>query len=307
LTQRSDLELKEAFLTEEWNVRLLHLRRELHKRLEKKERLIRGLEQDLAQASEFGRLREQADLLMVRLSQIQKGSARVELEDFEGKRRTITLDPALSPQKNAEKLYHKARKLERALPVMQSRLAKAMPEARSLRGKLDELDRAATPDQKNALLELLDLPSKTPRAPKKKQGKARTDSLKRQRSFWSGERLLIQVGRDDSENDRLTASARGNDLWFHVQNAPGSHVVVRIPKGRSASPPTLRDASLLAVHFSKLRGARRADVMYTPCKFVKRLRGSPGKVVVARHKTFSTVEDPVRLKELLNQQPQEAP
>ena len=45
--------------------------------------------------------------------------------------------------------------------------------------------------------------------------------------FTSSDGFEILVGRNNAQNDKLTLhTARGKDLWFHVQKAPGSHVVV---------------------------------------------------------------------------------
>src|SRR5690606_4501232 len=76
------------------------------------------------------------------------------------------------------------------------------------------------------------------------------------RRFVSIEGYPILVGRNNEQNDRLTMRvANGNDLWLHVGGGrPGSHVVIKLPKNKTASLQTLLDAGTLAVHFSKARG-----------------------------------------------------
>src|SRR5690606_7625268 len=69
--------------------------------------------------------------------------------------------------------------------------------------------------------------------------------------------------------------------FFHLDAAPGSHVVLRT-EGR-ADPPaeSLLDACELAVHFSKARRATTADVLVAPCKQVHKPPGAkPGLVQV---------------------------
>jgi predicted ribosome quality control (RQC) complex YloA/Tae2 family protein len=96
--------------------------------------------------------------------------------------------------------------------------------------------------------------------------------------------------------------ARGNDLWLHVGGGfAGSHVVVKLPKQKTASLETLLDAGQIAVHFSKARGAKTCEVLYTPRKFVGKQKGAPtGQVTVTRGKTILIGADPERLRRVLN-------
>ena len=76
---------------------------------------------------------------------------------------------------------------------------------------------------------------------------------------------------------------------------------MRLPKGKTASLETLLDAATLAVHFSKARGERRIDVVYTPKKHVRKPKGLPaGAVVPAQTKTITVLQDDVRLRRLLD-------
>src|SRR5690606_37581436 len=114
---------------------------------------------------------------------------------------------------------------------------------------------------------------------------------------------LILVGRDDRQNDRLTSRiARGNDLWLHVgRGYAGSHVVVRLPKGRTAILETLLDAATLAIHFSKVRGAELEEVLYTQAKNVRKAKGMPpGKVLASRTRSLRVRMEPDRLRRLLS-------
>jgi predicted ribosome quality control (RQC) complex YloA/Tae2 family protein len=108
------------------------------------------------------------------------------------------------------------------------------------------------------------------------------------------------VARSRRENERLTLSiARGNDHWLHLADWPGPHVVVRTPNGE-ISEGALLDAAHLAVHFSKLRGAEQADVIYTQCKNVRRLKGGGrGRVSHAGTKTLRVRMSADRLERLL--------
>ena len=113
--------------------------------------------------------------------------------------------------------------------------------------------------------------------------------------------LEIWVGRSDAGNDFLTTKlARGRDLFFHLDGAPGSHVILRT-EGRSDPPSeAVLDACELAVHFSKQRDATRADVHVVPIANVRKPRGAkPGLVTVHGGKTVHLRRTPERLARVL--------
>jgi predicted ribosome quality control (RQC) complex YloA/Tae2 family protein len=119
--------------------------------------------------------------------------------------------------------------------------------------------------------------------------------------YKTQEGLEIWVGRNDEGNDYLTTRlARGNDLFFHLEGYPGSHVVLRT-EGRTDPPPkSILDACELAVHYSKMKNADRADVHMAPIKNVKKPKGAkPGLVYVRSGKTVHLKRDPKRLQSIL--------
>ena len=93
------------------------------------------------------------------------------------------------------------------------------------------------------------------------------------RTFTSQSGARILVGRSARDNDELLRAARGNDLWLHVRAVQGSHVIVPDP-GEAPDPRTLRDAALLAAHFSSARGVAGAEVAWTRRKYVKKPKGA---------------------------------
>ena len=46
-------------------------------------------------------------------------------------------------------------------------------------------------------------------------------------SFLSPDGMLIQVGKNSVQNERLLKAAQGNDLWLHAKDIPAPRVVLR--------------------------------------------------------------------------------
>ena len=140
-----------------------------------------------------------------------------------------------------------------------------------------------------------------PRTTRRLAGREVPARLAPRRYRASGE-LEIWVGRSDEGNDFLTTRlASGLDLFCHVEDTPGSHVILRT--GGRADPPSeaVLDACELAVHFSKLRSADRVDVHVVPIKNVDKPRGAkPGLVYVHGGRSVRLRRSRARLARLLD-------
>ena len=278
-------------------------------RLQKK---VEGLREQLSMADRSSKLREEADLLLAYLHAIPRGAESIEVDDPLGDgTRVIELDPALPARAQADARYDKARRLEEGRAISAQRLGEAEAELEGLLRVAESV--ASLPDDDEPALRAIEAQlRKSGALPRAKPEPATKSSKQKQkdkthgenvRKFVSAEGYDILVGRDNQQNDRLSLRiAKGNDLWLHVGGGrPGSHVVVRLPKGKTASLETLLDAGTLAVHFSKARGERTIDVVYTFAKHVRKPKGLPaGAVVPSQTKTITVRLDEARLRRLLS-------
>jgi predicted ribosome quality control (RQC) complex YloA/Tae2 family protein len=143
--------------------------------------------------------------------------------------------------------------------------------------------------------------SHLPRTAAGKAGKGELPSRLRPKRYRTEDGLEIWVGRNDEGNDYLTTRlARGNDMFFHLEGYPGSHVVLRT-EGKT-DPPTksVLDACELAVHFSKMKNAGSADVHAAQIKDVKKPKGAKaGLVYVRGGKSIRLKRIPERLEKIL--------
>ena len=94
----------------------------------------------------------------------------------------------------------------------------------------------------------------------------------------------IWVGRNNFQNDRLTFRvANQYDLWFHTQEIPGSHVLLRLEPGAVASQADLQAAANLAAYYSKARQSEQVPVVYTEPKHVYKPKGVKPGMVIYKH------------------------
>jgi len=107
-------------------------------------------------------------------------------------------------------------------------------------------------------------------------------------------------GKHNIGNDYLLRRvARDNDLWFHAQGVPGSHVVLKVgPK--EPKRESIQEAATAAAYYSRGRGSSRIPVDYTEVKNVRRPKGAkPGMVTYFHQKTMMVRPDKEKVEKLL--------
>lgn len=278
----------------------------MNERLARERKGLAHARADLADGQTAARTRQLADCLMAQFHVLKRGQASVDVDDlFGGGRVTLALDPKLDPRANVDAWYGRARKLERKAENATTRIAELEPIVEALARAVAAVE-ALDASQTEALATFAaEFTKSKPRSPAKQDAKSKREAARDPyaglRRFRARSGAEILVGRTDRDNDRLTTRiARGNDVWLHLAHEAGSHVVLRLDKGKSASPEDLIDAALLAAHYSKRRGAARCEVMWTPRKYVRKPKGArPGAVLVERSKTLRIDLDAERLKAVL--------
>lgn len=270
--------------------------------------LVTKLEKERDEARDAELMRQEGELLKANVKNVKKGATSIKVMNYfaaEPVEIEIEIDPLTPVMDQARARFKRAKKLDRGLMAIETRLGAADGEAEAL-ARIKAALEAASPEDEDAL----DLAEKelgklgcAPREkvappPKKREKEASSGP----RQFFSRDGFEILVGRSNEENDRLTIRmARGNDLFFHVRGFPGSHVIVRSQPNKTVPLETLLDAGALAVHYSKVRGNSRADVSYTPRKYVRKPKGAkPGLVEIANEKTIRPDGDPERLSRILS-------
>lgn len=297
------------------------LQKAIRKERKNAKRRLDRLDAELAEADEVAALQRRGDLLKSALASVAPGAGEVTVRDWEtGADVVIPLDPTKSARGNLEAIFKRYHKLLR-------RLTKAGGQhdaARTWHDEVVALDerveslaaRAADPEAaaelaaiaaRPEIAKLLDRPAPAARAetpPRESLLPQRLRGVPRPllpRRYRSRDGLEIWVGRSDEANDYLsTRLATGKDLFFHLDGAPGSHVVLRT-EGRPDPPQeSVLDACELAVHFSKQKNASRADVHVVPIHNVKKPRGAKkGLVYVTGGKTVHLRRDEARLARVL--------
>ena len=236
--------------------------------------------QDLQKQLKQLRTREEA-LMADQRAGLEETGAADDLQQ-QGDALLCQLSPNRETIDRAQKLYGKARKLRRAVPALKERVQHHQSRLVLLEGSetfLEELTGADWDGLEARTQSLLDLREELDDllAPKRlrrrrRQGSRRVDPQPLEIRSQAG--LLIQVGRNHRQNDWISLRrARPGDLWFHAQECPGSHVVLKASAG-FADEEDVTLAADLAAWFSRARGNRRVAVVKAPVEHLQRIAGA---------------------------------
>jgi predicted ribosome quality control (RQC) complex YloA/Tae2 family protein len=252
---------------------------------------LRSKEREFAAAD---RLREYGDLILANTGLIKPGDSWFEGDNFFGGGRIrIRLDTQKSPAAQAELYYEQYRKAKTGLAEIRAEMKAGEREL----ARLEQcLSRALTETNPLVLQKLL----KAGGLKNGETGPGTAQDKKRPGLSFRRKDWLIIVGRDAAENDALLRRhVKGNDLWLHARDFPGSYVFIKQRSGKTVPLEILLDAGNLAIFYSKGRNNGGGDLFYTPVKYLRRAKNGPkGLVIPTQEKNLRITVDENRLKEL---------
>ncbi len=256
-------------------------------RLEKK---IAAQEIQLGEAENAEQQKLFGDLLMQEIYRIKKGDKKISAVDYSAvspEEHLISLDPMLTPSQNIQKYYREYKKKKNAQVMIQEQIRIAKEELKYAESIQACLDNALTSSDLAQIRQELSHWSYGRRLvsglkkPQTKKEKPRPTEL------FSPGGFSIYIGMNNFQNDSIsTTLAQKDDLWFHVKNYHGSHVLLRAVPDRDFSDEDIEFAASLAAYYSEVKLSNRVEVDVTRARFVKKPNGSkPGFVTYKNHQT----------------------
>ncbi|MBQ6981850.1 MAG: NFACT family protein [Synergistaceae bacterium] len=254
-----------------------------------RERHRDGLAKQLKECQEAEIFRRKGEAILSHLWEIPKRSENITLTDWDGEELSISLDPELSPSRNAERYFKRYRK------------AKGNPE--EIKAGLEAINAAITElKEQHSLLEAIDDPENFTEAVKDlaewiSPAKSQNRNPKRRKQENIPPHLSIKrdgvtilVGLSARGNRYVTLKiARPEDIWLHAHEMPGAHVIIRGLKREElegARRDILEYAAGLAAGHSSGKGAGSVPVDYTERKYV---RSVPGTIALVTYTNPGTL------------------
>lgn len=251
----------------------------------KRTKITRELEKSLGHEEE----RIQGEILTAFASQVEPGSRQVTLPNFyeDNRPETIQLNPDKTAIENAQDFFRRAKKRKRAVQLLEGERTAVKHDIEYLEGCLLIVDDAELKELEELRMELVQQEFLRARRKERHNPKKTANSASKYMRLQSSDGYQILVGRNNSQNDMLTfRRSQADDLWFHVKDQPGSHVVVR-SSGEEVPTTTIEEAAVVAAYFSKGRDSSNVAVDYTRIRHVWKPSGArPGFALYKEQKTL---------------------
>ena len=248
--------------------------------------------EELSSAERMEEFRRMGEAINANLYQLKKGMTEATLTDWndpDGGTITVPLDIKLTPGQNAQKYFKKYQKARSAREIAAQQRDKTLAEIDYLETMLLDVDKCVGESELEEIRQELVRTGYMKKTTSRKQQRQLPQS--KPYRYLSGDGIEILVGKNASQNDRITLGAKPEEMWLHAKDMPGSHVIIcaegEIPQ------TTMKQAALLAAWFSKGQRSSMVPIDYTLKKYVKKPSGAaPGKVIYTHQKTaYMTPEE----------------
>lgn len=225
---------------------------------------------------------------------VPAGAKSAELDNYyTGEKLTVPLDPTLTPAQNANRYFDRYTKLKRtaqSLSELTKEVKAEIEQLESIRTALDLSENEGDLAQIRRELEDSGLvrrrSAQNGNGKNTGRGKAGTKGRTPESKplhYVSSDGYDMYVGKNNIQNDEITFHmANGADLWFHANDMPGSHVIVKTGGRRMDEVPdrVFEEAASLAAYYSSGRQQEKVEIDYLEKRNVKKPSGAkPGFVV----------------------------
>lgn len=222
------------------------------------------------------------ELIISNIYKIKKGDDKlVTINYYDNSQATIKLDVNLSPQENAEKYFKRYNKQKRTLLAVEPQKVEVEREIEYLKSIFAEINLADNVESLLSIEEELFAVGLLKKQTAKKKKQEKNTCL-----IYQIDGFTVNVGRNNVENDTVTFSARGNDVWLHTKAYHSSHVIIQAGGKEIPENVILKSAEICA-YYSEGRQGTKIEVDYTKKSHVKKPKGAkPGFVVYTDFKSL---------------------
>lgn len=260
--------------------------KKIQNELKKNRDKLKKQERELLATDNAEIFRQKGELLNTFLNQVPNDKASVTLENYyTNEPIEIALNPALSPVQNAQRYFHRYQKLKQAVKFLGEQIAKTkvtIHYLESVESNLENADVAEIADIREELIQTGYI---------KQKYRNKKQKMLPPEKYQAEDGTIILVGKNNLQNEQVSFKlSRRGDLWFHVKDIPGSHVL--ITGNANPSDETITFAGELAAYFSKARYSNLVQVDVLDVKKLHKPTGTaPGFVTYDREKTIRVTPD----------------
>ncbi|MFP4290589.1 MAG: NFACT RNA binding domain-containing protein [Cyclobacteriaceae bacterium] len=262
-------------------VRDLHLHQEkgllirmISKKISQTENYIQKNHEKLEELQSGTGYSQLADIIMANMHQFSPGERKMVLHNFyTNSPIEIKLKPNISPQKQAEQLYRKAKRQKIEIEQLRQNIDNKEAQLLRLYEHLEFLENSDNIRSIRQYAKEHEL---------QRQLEEKTESVPFKSFTIQGFQVLVGKSARDND-DMLREFSYKEDLWLHAKDVSGSHVLIKYQAGRQVPKIVIERAAQLAAFYSKRKTDSLCPVSVTPRKFVRKSKNLlPGQVIVEK-------------------------
>lgn len=288
--------LDDYYTSKEINITFLTYRNSLLKlilnKLHKLNSKLDTINKKVEECKDTDKYRLYGELITSNLYRIDNyNSSSITIENYYDNNNLITipLDKSITPSANAKKYFKRYQKLKNAKSIVDNQKLNIMNDINYLESIVFEIESASDIEDIDEIyteIQELNLNLKNIYSYDKKNPHKETKQSKKEKVHvgeplkFNIDNFVVLVGKNNKQNDYLTTKiASKDDIWLHVKDLQGSHVIIKT-ENKIPSQDTINKCAQLAKKYSKAEYSSNITVDYTLVKYVKKPSGSkPGMVI----------------------------
>jgi predicted ribosome quality control (RQC) complex YloA/Tae2 family protein len=237
----------QELFNKKYTQKLNNIKKSIINSAEKKIKKLKTILENLPSIEELLKKRQEyklfADLAMINLNKINIYNKFVEVEDFEGKTIKIPIPKIRNINDIGNYYYNLSKKMKRKAKNIEIERKNLKEKIEFLENYKKGIENAKTISELNIF-----------KSPKKK--KLKEDDIEQ---FFIDD-FIVLVGKNEKGNIKLLKQSKASDIWLHIKDKPGAHVIIKTNK-KNVPEDVIFKAAKLALTFSN---ANEGIVDYTP-------------------------------------------
>lgn len=232
----------------------------ISQKLKKVSKSLKQMEYKLQSDSDSDKYRLWGDLIMANLYQLKDFTSIVSVYDYENEKQIeLKLDETKTLKDNATQFY----KLYNKAKTARNKLTELIDESKVKKEYLEQV--LYSIDSANVIDDLFEISAEVIENSEKKESKNKVSEIMK---IETEDGSRIYIGKNNKQNDYIISKlASDEDLWFHVHNCAGSHILL---KSQNITDELILKCAKLAKEYSSVKDSSKIGVIYTRRKYLRK-------------------------------------
>ncbi|MBO6272533.1 NFACT family protein [bacterium] len=244
----------------------LKLKNIVYPQYKKQKTLTEKLSAQLSKKDNASKYKKYADLIVSNLYNNSDYINEIQVFDWENNKDIkIPLDEKLTLKENSQKYYQLYSKSKNSKEKIIKLKEEAIINEQYFKDILFSIENS------NSLKELFEIMDECEDLGfiKKDINKPKTKDINIENIEING--FKVYIGKNNKQNDLIISKISSpDDIWFHIQNNSGSHILLKIFNNKQPDEKTIYECCKLAKKYSSASNDTKAGVIYTKRKYIKK-------------------------------------